>query len=81
MEDYGTSSFIQAFIRFSCEVGYPKTILIDEGSQLKKGCDTMLLNFQDIKMKLSKDCQVTSMAKPLPKQAKKQHSKRILSTF
>ena len=65
MEDYGTSSFIQAFIRFSCEVGYPKAILIDEGSQLKKGCDTMLFNFQDIKMKLSKDCQVEFQTCPV----------------
>ena len=26
MEDYGTTAFIQAFTRFSCEVGYPKKL-------------------------------------------------------
>ena len=55
MEDYSTSSFIQSFIRFSCEVGYPKFMLIDEGSQLVKGCSTMRLAFNDIKSKLHKD--------------------------
>ena len=32
MEDYSTTTFIQAFTRFSCEVGYPKNLLPDEGS-------------------------------------------------
>ena len=45
MNDYTTSSFIQAFIRFACEVGYPKTLLPDPGSQLIKGCESMRLNF------------------------------------
>ena len=58
MEDYSTISFVQAFIRFSCSVGYPKLLLIDEGSQLKKGCETMLISFRDLKMKLCKDYQV-----------------------
>ena len=52
MESYATDSFIQAFIRLSCEVGYPKILLIDEGSQLLKGCNTMLLNFHDTRNKL-----------------------------
>ena len=34
MEDYSTHFFIQAYTRLSCEVGYPKTLLPDEGSQL-----------------------------------------------
>ena len=55
MKDYSTPSFIQSFIRFSCEVGYPKFMLIDEGSQLVKGCSTMRLSFNDIKSKLHKD--------------------------
>ena len=55
MEDYTTISFVQAFIRFSSEVGYPKKLLIDEGSQLKKGCDTMKLSFTDIKNQLYLD--------------------------
>ena len=35
MEDYSAISFVQAFIRFSSDAGYPKMLLIDEGSQLK----------------------------------------------
>ena len=52
MEDYSTSSFIQAYIRLSCEVGYPKTLLPDEGSQLIKGCESMKLNFADLNYQL-----------------------------
>ena len=44
MEDYGATSFVKAFIRFSFEVGYPKIMLIDEGSQLLKGCQDMRLS-------------------------------------
>ena len=55
MEDYCTASFIQAFIRFSCEVGYPKILLIDEGSQLVKGCQDMRLNFRDTQHQLHKN--------------------------
>ena len=58
MDDYSTQAFIQSFIRFSCEVGYPKFMLIDEGSQLVKGCETMQLCFKDIKGKLHKDMKV-----------------------
>ena len=52
MEDYETNSFIQAFTRLSCEVGYPKLLLIDEGSQLAKGCESMVPSFTDIKNQL-----------------------------
>ncbi|XP_066917852.1 uncharacterized protein [Clytia hemisphaerica] len=52
MEDYTTTSFVQAFTRLACEVGYPKKLLVDEGSQLLKGCKSMQLNFQDIKAKI-----------------------------
>ena len=55
MEDYSTSAFIQAFTRFSCDVGYPKMLLCDEGSQLTKGCETMMLKFWDIKFKLKEE--------------------------
>ena len=58
MEDYGTASFVQAFIRFSCEVGYPKIMLIDEGSQLVKGCQNMRLNFRDMQHKLHQNHKV-----------------------
>ena len=47
-EDYSTSSFVQAFIRFSCKVGYPRKILPDAGSQLVKGCQSMKITFTDI---------------------------------
>ena len=58
MEDYTTTSFINAFTRFSCEVGYPKTLLVDQGSQIGKGCETMKLKFWDIKFQLHKDVSV-----------------------
>ena len=51
-EDYSTSSFILAFIRFSCKVGYPKKLLPDAGSQLVKGCQTMKIKFSDLSNKL-----------------------------
>ena len=37
---------------FSCEVGYPKNLLPDEGSQLVKGCETLKFNYHDIQLKL-----------------------------
>ena len=53
MEDYSTEAFLQAFVRFSCTFGYPKTLLIDEGSQLVKGCSDMVISFTDLSHKLS----------------------------
>ena len=55
MEDYSSTAFIQSFIRLSCEVGYPKVLLADAGSQIVKGVDTIKLNFRDIQMKLHQD--------------------------
>ena len=54
MDDYTTTSFIQAFTRFSCDHGYPKRLLCDEGSQLVKGCKEMLLDWTDLKSRLMK---------------------------
>ena len=51
-EDYSTSSFVLAFIRFSCKVGYPKKLLPDAGSQLVKGCELMTLKCNDVHSKL-----------------------------
>ena len=48
MDDYGSAAFIQAFIRFSCEVGYPKHLLIDEGSQLVSSCENIRINFTNL---------------------------------
>lgn len=52
MEDYSTSSFVLAFIRFSCKVGYPKRLLPDAGSQLVKGCKSTTITFSDIRSRL-----------------------------
>ena len=52
MDNYDSNSFILAFTRFSCEVGYPKILLRDEGSQQIKACKNMKLNFQDIRHQL-----------------------------
>ena len=53
MEDYSTESFLLAFVRFACRYGYPKFLLPDEGSQLVKGCESMILNFVDLKHQLN----------------------------
>ncbi|XP_066920952.1 uncharacterized protein [Clytia hemisphaerica] len=58
MDDYGTTSFILAFNRFSCDHGYPKRLLCDEGGQLIKACKEMQLDFIDIKSKLMKQARV-----------------------
>jgi len=58
MENYSATSFIQSFIRFSCDVGFPKMLLPDEGSQLLKACENMKINFNDIKYRLNKDIAV-----------------------
>ena len=55
MEDYSTLAFVHAFIRFSSDAGYPKKLLIDEGSQLVKGCESMKLDFHDIKQQIYRD--------------------------
>ena len=52
MEDYSTESYLLAFQRFSCRYGYPRTLLIDEGSQLVKGCADMVISFTDLTHKL-----------------------------
>lgn len=58
MDDYSTTSFIQAFTRFACDHGFPKRLLSDEGSQLIKGCNEMKLSFTDIKAQLIKNSSV-----------------------
>ena len=52
MEDYSTTSFILAFIRFACKIGYPKKLLLDAGSQLVKGCGNMNITFSYVHSKL-----------------------------
>ena len=58
MDDYSTTAFLSAFVRFSAEVGYPKTMLVDQGSQLVKGCESMKLNFRDLQHQLNLDASV-----------------------
>ena len=55
MEDFSTESFLLAFVRFSCRVGYLELLLPDEGRQLVKGCKTMIV---DIKHRLSTEYSV-----------------------
>ena len=58
MEDYSSSSFLQCFIRLSCEVGYPRKLLPDEGSQLITGCGSMKIYFQDARFQLHQQMNV-----------------------
>ena len=58
MEDDSTPSFLGAFIRLACEVGFPKILLADKGSQLVKGCNTSQLQFRDLKYKTHKNVDV-----------------------
>ena len=55
MEAYDVTQFLLAFSRFACEVGYPKVVLIDAGSQLMSGCENMVLNMCDIKGTLNRE--------------------------
>ena len=52
MENYTADAFVLVFVRFASRFGYPKTIMPDEGSQLVKGCENMILSFSDIKHKI-----------------------------
>ena len=58
LESYNTSSFLQAFMRFCCQVGYPKRVLTDSGGQLVKGCETAQLDIQDLQFQLHKNVSV-----------------------
>ena len=53
-EDYTTEAFLFGFIRFSCKVRYPRKLLPDAGSQLVKGCSSMIITFTDVRTKLHK---------------------------
>ena len=65
LEDYSTAAFIQAFIRFSCEFGYPKMVFVDEGSQLVRGCQTMGFCFRDVRSRLNKEVNVEFDCRPV----------------
>ncbi len=57
-EDYSTPAFLLAFIRFACEVGYPKIVMIDKGSQLVSGCENMKFDYRDAQNILNKEANV-----------------------
>jgi len=65
MDNYSTPSFLQAFARFACQVGYPKFLLPDEGSQLLKACESMKLNFYNTRHQLHTDHHVTFQVCPV----------------
>ena len=52
MENYTADSFILASVRFACRFGYSKTVMPDEGSQLVKGCQDMVISYSDIQHKI-----------------------------
>ena len=55
MEGYDTTQFLLSFSRFSCEVGYPKQLLADSGSQLVSGCENMSISMCDVGGKLNRE--------------------------
>lgn len=55
MEGYDTTQFLLSFSRFACEVGYPKHLLADSGSQLVCGCENMMIDMCDVSGKLNRE--------------------------
>ena len=53
MENYTADAFVMSFVRFSSRFGYPKLVMPDEGSQLKNGCENMIISFSDIRHQLN----------------------------
>ncbi len=55
MEAYDTIQFLNSFTRFANDLGFPKKLIIDEGSQLVSGCEKVVLNMVDIKGHLNRE--------------------------
>ena len=53
MENYSSGAFVLAFIRFACRCGYAQMVLPDEGSQLVRGCEDMIILMSDVQCKIS----------------------------
>ena len=53
MENYTADAFVMSFVRFLSRFGYPKLVMPDEGSQLKNGCENMIISFSDIRHQLN----------------------------
>jgi len=58
MDDYSSPAFFQAFTRFACDAGYPKSVFVDRGSQILKTYNNAKINFHDTKYKLHYDIDV-----------------------
>lgn len=48
MQDYSTTSFLQAYTRFGSRYGHPSHLAIDQGSQLLSAVQNMQLSIQDV---------------------------------
>ena len=55
MEGYDTTQFLLTFSRFAMEVGYPKHLLADSGSQLISGSENMMISMCDVGGKLNRE--------------------------
>ena len=58
MQNYSTSSFLQAYTRFAARYGHPTELRIDEGSQLMSACKNMEISIVDLKDNLTAKHQV-----------------------
>jgi hypothetical protein len=65
MEGYDTTQFLLAFSRFSVEAGFPTLLLVDEGGQLVRGCENMLINMVDVRGVLSSEYGVNFQTCPV----------------
>ena len=52
---YFSVVFTPAFNRFTCEVSYLRQLLPAENNQLVKACESMNLNFENIKLRLTRN--------------------------
>ena len=55
MEGYDTTQFLFSFSRFGCEVGFPKFVFVDSGSQLVSGCENMVISMCDVGANLNRE--------------------------
>ena len=65
LEDSSTPAFLLAYTRFSCEFGYPKVLLIDAGSQLVIGCESMRYDFRDAQNQMNQERNVEFQKVPV----------------
>ena len=58
MDDYSSTAFLMSFSRFACDNGYPKKMFVDQGSQIVKGCQNVLISFKDLQHRLHVDSSI-----------------------